>query len=129
MVFKSHKQVLCRCCGKPIRKHTSTVYIEREAKAYHKGSDLSRYVYTEEPVVTVSECVPLSNMKIVAVKRSLSRSEVKSFSEWDGASYADRFFCTTRCARDFGYFAAERSDVATAPYRDAVDRSNGREPK
>lgn len=119
-IFKSATQPLCRYCGDRIRKHAVTVYLKRERSEYdrdHPG--FSRHIYTAEPIKSKADCEKQTNQTVIAVKwdrptistdtgyaRAPDRDQIASFSEWDGESYIDQFFCNGDHAKRFAYVMA-----------------------
>lgn len=134
MAFKSAERPLCRWCAKPIRKHTITVYVKQKPSEYDKPNlGFSRYAYTDKMPATKQECQRLTNLRIASVKRhqpiigtglnydeKAGASYIDQFTEWDGESYADGFFCSGPCAQRMGYDACLRHDLATKRYIDAI---------
>lgn len=112
------KQPLCRYCGDPIRKRTRTVYLrERELQSHERShGDYARYLRVDVLPSTIDECRKLTNHQVVSIKRHRDpeRNAVSYFSEWDGESYTDEFFCNGEHARLFGYAAARKGMVMAA---------------
>ena len=100
----------CHHCGKPIKKATVTVYIKREPSQYDHPTPSIRYVYVgDSPPRAADDLVPYaSGQKVVAVK--YGKSAIHSFHTWDGIHYRPvfGFFCTNRCASEFGQRCAAR---------------------
>lgn len=118
-MFKSATQPLCRYCGEAIRKHTTTVHIERERQEYHRADEFSRHVYPETPIKSKAECAKLTNHAVMSVKwnraerstdtgyeRQPELDYIGSFTEWDSESYVDAFFCNGDHAKRFAYVLA-----------------------
>ncbi len=114
---------LCRYCGTPIKKKTVTVYLRARALESHEAShgDYARYLQVDKLPVTIGECRKLTNYSVVSVKCTPDAKAISYFSEWDGQSYADKFFCTNNHAQKFGY-AAAHSRMTTALYREALKK-------
>lgn len=123
MTFKSTTQPHCRYCGKPIRKHTRTVWING---GFLPGndSDSSRHVVVDPPPRTAADCERLTNWQVLSVRRSRGGDTISRFSEWDGESYADEFFCTGTCAQAMGYAACRTHNLATQSWRKATQNQN-----
>jgi hypothetical protein len=115
MTFKSATQPFCRTCGKPIRKYTRRVWIEKEEKHRAPASSFSRYVVGVAR--TREDCARLSSMQVVSVTRAHDKEFILSFNEWDGESYADEFFCTSSCAAVMGYAACEKYNLSMPAWR------------
>lgn len=126
MTFKSDKQPYCRCCGKPISKHTNHFYLttemtelERQSNQRHSGSEYqSRYIEVPSFPKTKAQLQAFSNARITSVKYTEIRDNyddddpkdryISQFTSWDGESYRDQFFCNrTACAVDFAYALAK----------------------
>jgi hypothetical protein len=120
MSFKSKTQLYCRWCARPIRKATVTVQIVPKLTENMKNTAYSRYVAGDLPK-TKQECQIFTNQQIVATSRRKVFDEtlgaakydhpqidvgISQFSEWDGESYVDPFFCSGTCAQKLGYAAA-----------------------
>lgn len=106
----------CACCGKNVRKWTTTVYLEKERSKFHTSHTGSRYIYPDELGIpwpkTLAECQKLSNQKVTSIERRVywkdtgpryekERAEfVRKFTEWDGETYLPRYtyFCSNTCA-------------------------------
>lgn len=126
---------LCRYCGKPIAKRTTTVLVRAEQ---HPNDQITaswcRYVYVgSNPPRTIDDCRKLSNRIVVSVKRGkhwvdnydrLEKNEtIGEFTEWDGESFVDEFFCRGECARGFGYMAAKTGMQSVAHEKAAKARA------
>lgn len=100
---------LCRYCGGPIKKTTRTVYLrDRPLQSHERESVYSRYIVVEKLPATIDECRKLTNHQVVSVKRhhDAERNAITFFSEWDGESYEDKFFCNGDHAKRFAYVMA-----------------------
>ena len=98
---------LCRYCGEPIAKATRTVWLHDRPLTEHERCDggmIFRHLFVEQLPPTIEDCRKLTNWEVLAVKRS--RGTVDLFSEWDGQSYKDQYFCKADHAKRFGYAAA-----------------------
>lgn len=122
MAFKSSVQPLCRYCGKPIGKHTHSVWFGQSRPSL---SDFSTN-RAQEPK-SKEEAQRLLNETIVSVSWAHSwvsgekvRTHVHHVTTWDGESYKDEFFCNDKHARFFGYAAARAGQVMPA-YREAKE--------
>ena len=130
MVFQSDTQPLCRYCGKPIKKHTSTVYFVKERSALMRDSVHTRHIVGSP--TTKAEAQRMVNEQIVSVRRGtmyqLDPAIVGQVSLWDGVSYEDEFFCNGTHAQRFAYVMA-RTGQATVAYADATKKTNKGETK
>lgn len=120
MIFKSATQPLCRCCGKPIRKHTRTVYVREKLSDNEMKQDFWRYV--EGVAHKKADLVKFTNYQIVSVSRLYNdKSRIGSFGEWDRESYVDEFFCSGTCAMTFAYAVAVKyPSISCTPYFKAM---------
>jgi hypothetical protein len=132
-MFKSNKQPLCRACGKPIAKYTTTAYVVPELdERYHRNNSYSRYIYANPPLVSKADCQRVSNQQVMSIKYTIDTDahfepipgsrHVHLFTEWDGESYTDEFFCSGACAQDFGRMAARSGKIQSVAYVDAIKR-------
>lgn len=130
-MFKSSTQPLCRYCAAPIRKHAITVYVRRSQGEHDRPYEgFSRYAYTAEPLKSKAECQRVTNNKVLSVSWSRgstanyepdpAKDEITSFTEWDGESYSDQFFCKGEHAKDFGYSLARSTTFAMKEYHEAM---------
>jgi len=129
MAFISDTQPLCRYCGKPIKKHTRTLYFGAGETSQKISSDL--VAYRPEKPTSKAEAQKLVNEQIVSVgwavqwcdgedgSRVSERDYIDKATTWDGVSYVDEFFCTAEHARWFGY-AAVRTGIAMPDYHNAI---------
>lgn len=102
---------LCRYCGKPIAKRTTTVrFVETQEQADRDNK--VGWTWTRSVVgspSTKAEAQRLVNEEIVSVKRGAIRGGglkadlIASVGVWDGTSYADQFFCNGAHAQGFAY--------------------------
>jgi hypothetical protein len=112
---------LCRGCGKPIAKATRTVYVRKPGDIMPAPSGFARYIAPEAPLTNKAECQRFSNWQVVSVSYGgpgKAMREVWAFTEWDGESYRDPYFCSGTCARDLAYAVAREGRVL-APYNEA----------
>lgn len=131
MVYKSATQPLCRYCGKPIAKYTTSAYF---------GVGPVSSTIREFPR-DKAEAQRFVNGRIIAVKywrggdnfvRATGFPDhdfVSAASLWDGESYVDEFFCTQNDARRFAYLFAREGKVTTAYNKAAMKqalKSNGK---
>lgn len=120
MPFRSQLQPLCRCCAKPIRKYVVTHYFGES----HQSS-LDSYVNHPEEAKTKEEAQRLVNGCILSVRYGYAGNVI--LGVWDGESYYDELFCALKCAAEFGYAAARRSDGLAMPcYHEAITARGGR---
>lgn len=137
-MFKARIQPLCRACGGPIPKVTRSVYIEsKPLSEYHIKSNKealtnsfsSRYIHATD-VKTKEQCQKLTNCVVMAVRFnkenawSLSKEpyvrQVYYFTEWDGETYKDEYFCKDPCAVKLAYAAVANGTVLKA-YNTAME--------
>lgn len=110
-----------------MRKHTVTVWIEKEPTSYHSPNataGFSRYHYfgDDPPPATMADCQRLTNAKVVAIRRSRygdgpdGDERIRLWKEWDGQSYLPcyGFFCTNNCA---GMYARRDAAARNGIYR------------
>ncbi|AFO71600.1 hypothetical protein CcrSwift_gp241 [Caulobacter phage CcrSwift] len=130
MIFSSKTQPHCRCCAKPIKKHTRRHYFgSREAK--DNGWSLDRI----ETPMSEDELRRLVNGHIVSFawshdvtydanyKAVRKKTHIAWANVWDGETYEDGYFCTLRCAAAFGSMVAEHyPDIHTQAYADFKDK-------
>lgn len=123
--YRGPVRPLCRYCGKPIAKRTTKVYIVEELDPrFHKSGEFIRYIASPERVRDKAGCKRLTNNEVTAVSywQKMENGEpcgeryITSFSEWDGESYDDEFFCSGDDAKRFGYFAVINGNVQTNSY-------------
>lgn len=116
----------CRWCGKPIPKHGTIVYVKEERNKHDTALGRCIYIGKGKRLRSKAECVPFTNQTILSVRYSEEREGydglvtgryVYSFTEWDGETYADRFFCNGDHAKEMGYAAAEKG-WSTKSYRE-----------
>lgn len=120
MTFKSHKQPLCRACGKPIKKATENVWLYTKEPNYHHHG---KVVVSDPLPANKTEAQKLVNQKIVSVRRGLDNKVIDFVSTWDGESYVDEFFCNrTVCAVGYAYMVVQISgnDLQSVAYADAL---------
>ena len=115
---------LCRYCGKPIPKRTTTVIFEKtqEEVDRHPMSQGWRYVLGQPP--TKEEAQRLVNETIVSVKRHhADPSVISSAGIWDGESYVDPYFCNGQHAKDFAYMVArDRPNIGSDSWVNALSK-------
>ena len=129
-VNKGPHAPLCRYCGGRIAKHGSRVEIkERLDPQYHRSQRGWRYVESAEPVTDKEGCRKFTNQQVLSVayvedyvdgEIDKSTRRVSFFTEWDGETYVDEFFCNGDHAKRFGYFSARNSRVTTVAYADSM---------
>jgi len=115
---------LCRYCGKPIAKQTTTHYVYEEQPS-HAGGDYVVGVFCSK-----AEVQRISNEQVLSVRyhgpHSSSPDTIWMFTTWDGESYASQYFCNGEHARLFGYAAAKSSiggtTIAMPAYWDALKK-------
>lgn len=122
MSFETHPgdaPPLCRFCGKPIAKHTKTIYFGSSRESRGLSDEL-----TARPKSLI-EAQAYTNLKIVSntwrldyTKAPAKRDFVDKVSVWDGLSYRDPYFCSNGCSINFGVSAA-REGFETRAYRNA----------
>jgi hypothetical protein len=109
---------LCRNCGQPIAKKSRLVWLVAGrplTKAEkHSAPEIGRYVAVEELPRSREECRKLAKGAVLSISRTKAywgaadRGGLDTFTEWDGVSYVDPYFCKGACAKAFGYAAAQR---------------------
>lgn len=126
MKFKSSIQPLCRACGKPIAKHTRSIYFG--ASPGSSGSMIESGQSRFDKPRSRAEAQRLVNEQITShtwrrVSRNGERLPEEDYIDrinvWDGETYEDEFFCKQNCAADLGR-AMARQDWYLRPYKDAV---------
>jgi hypothetical protein len=124
---------LCRLCGKPIAKRTRCVYLVLKIdRQYHHDMGMIRYLEVAAYPETKADCAALTNWQVVSVDRrvvrdaegNITKPDISRFTEWDGESYHDRFFCNGDHAKTFAYVMAENGRMTVA-YRDAITKQEG----
>src|SRR5215469_10823056 len=107
-------QPLCRSCGKPIAKHSETVYFrdpENVGKpgmpASHLG--ISRHLDVAYPQ-SKAEAARHVNGEIISVRR-WPGCGITAVGVWDGETYRDQFFCSNACAIRLGRAVARQGMV------------------
>jgi hypothetical protein len=110
----------CRNCGKPIRRRGRTVYIVDQIKPDQIDDRSKRYVVGSAR--GLADLERFTKMHILSVKPAYQkRDQIASFTEWDGVTFADPYFCTNNCAHEFAYWVMRTNpNMATHAYRDAV---------
>jgi hypothetical protein len=126
----SYLDPLCRFCGSPIPKKACTVWIEpKSTKNLPPVSAFFRSIYVDAPaaICTKELAQRLTHLTIVSVRYSKpldgTAPRIICFTEWDGVSYRDKYFCTDACAIQLGYaYAATggHSKAYTAAMGDAA---------
>lgn len=129
--YKSKTQPLCRCCGRPIKKYATTVYVKDDLTKVEWGkSGLGcRQIDVPARLLSKQDCQRHSNQIVISVDYTIdykddepdqSTRRIHHFNEWDGETYVDQFFCTGTCAQRFGRLAADRTKLWTQAYADAI---------
>jgi hypothetical protein len=119
LTYKSTTQPLCRCCGKPIGKHTTTQYFGGSG-AVNKIAEYPR---------DKAEAQRLVNQQIVSLRYHRASEGYRPQGApdhdyvwwvglWDGEGYRDEFFCSDPCAVRFAY-AFARAGYACRAFTDA----------
>lgn len=126
MVFESEVPPLCRCCGKPIAKRVDQVWFGSNLG----DSDLRKETFprSKQEVQTLVNGTVISvrwqrfgDSEIVSSNRAKAGGDyIFCASVWDGVSYDDEFFCSTRCTRDLAYACAREGRVFGA-YNKAIE--------
>lgn len=120
MTYKSATQPFCRFCGGKIGKHTRTVWCEGSLQV--PTTSYSRSV--DAAPKTRAECQTLTNGQVISVHKGYRPERpIRSFSEWDGESYRDRYFCKDKCAISYAYSVAPMGH-ATKEYMEARQKSH-----
>lgn len=108
-------QPLCYCCGKPIAKQTTSVWLKLKGNNSTDNSwPFSRVLRVDEFPRNKAECQALTNYPVMSVKRAADVSYICQFTEWDGKSYVDPYFCTGDCAKRMGYIMAKEGRCTRA---------------
>jgi hypothetical protein len=107
---------LCRFCGVPIRKKTTTVYFKTGGQDWQRGDNEHwRYLTVREMPKTQAQCQRLvGNGKVMSVRKTYDGKAISYCSVWDGAAYVDLFFCNGDHAKQFGYAAAQAGHAMPA---------------
>lgn len=127
-MIKSATQPLCRYCGAAIKKHTVTVYIKAEQGEHDRSYEgFNRYAYTTEKITSKDQCKKLTNYTVASVRwhrdkgthydnytRHPENDHIDLFTEWDGESYVDQFFCNGDHAKQFAYVMARAGHQSQA---------------
>jgi hypothetical protein len=128
-MFKSRTPLLCRTCAKPIRKHSTIVWVHEKPTPHHHPSAYSRYIYGE--LRSKEDCTQHTNQQVLSVGYTTDYKDgepqpetcrVRKFTEWDGETYEDEFFCSSTCAQAFGRMAARSGKVQSAAYVNATSK-------
>ena len=106
MLFKSDQRPICKGCGKPIAKHTTSVLFGQSTT---RSDDWTSY-RTEHPR-SIEEVQRLVNQKIISVRwtrhvpnefvRTVGKPEfdyIDTAKLWDGETYIDEHFHAQQCA-------------------------------
>jgi hypothetical protein len=138
----SPTQPFCRWCGKPLRKFTRTVWIEKadsgRTEAGRAASDWSRYVFTDTPPTTKAECQALTNLRVISVHYTALYQDgeqvgraLRSFGEWDGESYLTvyDYFCSNPCAAELGRTVVRDRGLCGADYNKALREGGSHGPQ
>lgn len=89
---------LCRYCGAPIAKQTSTHYPNNPH--WRPGPDSPR---------TWADCQQLTNERVVSVRYFGTGADrhVQRYTTWDGASYVSPYFCRDEHAKRFAHVVCD----------------------
>lgn len=124
---QSITQPLCRCCGKPIPKHTETVFVRDPGCPEHQMVPGA----VAGPLHSKDECRERTSQIVINVRFFADhvkyRRRVSYFTTWDGVSYADQFFCSGPC-RDLFAYACASDGRCLPPYNAAMRRLRDIEP-
>lgn len=138
---RAAKSLHCQCCGKGLRKYSTTVYVHRgERTAYQQDKSYCRYIYPANDIKSKDECQPFTNQIVLSVKYTQDSVATNSgyekiegsrriceFAEWDGESWHDQYFCGRDCAARFAYAILSASPSwTTKAYREAVEKSKAK---
>lgn len=134
MTFKSHRQPLCRACGKKIGKRTEDIYVYDKPPKTHfsDGTPCNVFKHIVGKFRSKEEIQPFVNEKIVSVARSLDGEFIHRLSVWDGESYKDEFFCKGTCAHAYAYMMAKaepRHGIVSVAYNDSLREQDGKKPR
>lgn len=127
--FKSDTLPLCRSCGGAIPKYILGVTLVDKVGEYQKNSRWNRYVVGVS--VNKAGCNKFTNMQVVSVKynqpydegtRKRIKGTVHSFTEWDGETYIDGYFCKDACAMNYGRMVVDKCSLVSQAYISAREK-------
>jgi hypothetical protein len=123
---------LCRYCAEPIAKRTIKVHVVAARTGFNKDSAFWRYVEVGGNFpLNWAECEKLTNQQVIAVRYADSGGAtarphvIDWFTEWDGQSYVDPYFCNGDHAQLFGR-ALARVGLGSTKYFAAVREQQGK---
>lgn len=103
----------CLHCGKELRKHTETVWIETgEPRRIHHENATVVWLYDQPRPTTKAAAQRLTNLPIVFAKKGF-QGEINWVSTWDGVSYGiwgENHFCSKECGFLYGRAIAKHMD-------------------
>jgi len=119
---------LCRYCGGPLRKYTTTVYFKETPGPNDHKTAYSSYVYYGDKgrPQTKAEAQRYINQQIVSTKRETTWSDAEDkrvdlgiayVGVWDGERYYDDYFCNGDHARRFARVMAKNGRQTDAHYK------------
>ena len=116
MPFKSPTVPLCRTCGKPLKKWTTTVRFgdrfrmsgdDKFKDVFPKTKDeAQRYINDGKIVLTkymLKDSRPEGEQSLSNRRDFLVKDYIREVSIWDGESYRDGFFCNNEHAMEYAY--------------------------
>ena len=122
---------LCRYCGTPIAKRTRRVWLHTKPRHGCRDDSIARTIVVAAFPTTKAECHKLTNWHVSSVSKAARsgregfKDEIDCFTEWDGESYVDQFFCTGNHAKLFAYASARAGHVMAA-WQEATNRAHGK---
>lgn len=118
---------LCRYCGKPIPKRTTTVHFEKTQQDVDKHPMMKWWRYVVGQPTNKAEAQRLVNEPIVSIRRHYADPNlIASVGIWDGESYVDPFFCNGQHAKDFAYvIARDKPGLGTNSWAEAINKQRG----
>lgn len=114
------QQPLCRCCGTKLKRSTEIHLFGIPAGTAPSTWGSYGTPHPETPS-TRAEAQRYVNQRIVSSKKDY-RGKL-AVTTWDGETYraVQEFFCTLRCAADYGRFAVTYApDLQTQKYAQAI---------